>query len=121
MNNTDKEIINEYENYLIRVKIDTNNIYDSIKKLDDVKKYESIVKLELEKLENLSEEYKLYDSNYESLMIKMGKFAVGLRKIENLNVDSDINKKLIEKFINYNSAFEELQRRNIMKDAYVWK
>ena len=49
MNNTDKEIINEYENYLIRVKIDTNNIYDSIKKLDDVKKYESIVKLELEK------------------------------------------------------------------------
>lgn len=116
-----EKIIDDYRNYLIRMKVDIKKIYTNTTKIEDIRKYEKSAKFKLDKLEKLSEEYKLYDSNYEEFMIAMGKFALGINKINELSIDDKDNELFIDKFTGFNNRFEELEQRNIMKDAYVWK
>ncbi|RDY28172.1 hypothetical protein CHL78_006170 [Romboutsia weinsteinii] len=120
MNKSDRLIINEYKNYFIR-KTSTATIYMDIKTINDIKSYEYFAVSSLEDLEELSTEYKLYDSSYEEFRIAMGKFALGLSKSYKLGIDIKDKEKFIDTFLNLNSRFEELERKNIMKDAYVWK
>lgn len=120
MNKINK-IINEYENYLIKLKGNIDKIYSDIKIKEDIKTYESFAKSRLYELEELSKDYKLYDSNYEEFMIAMGKLAVGLKKLDKLGVDVKYKEEFLEMFFDLHTKFEDLQCRNIMKDAYVWK
>ncbi|MGL4913528.1 MAG: hypothetical protein ACRC3Y_13980 [Romboutsia sp.] len=121
----DKKIINEYENYLLKLKLDTSRINRNIQIINDLNSYKNDSKLKLEKLERLSIDHKLYDKNYEEFRIAMGKFAVGLNKLDNKLDNLQINykeiKNIVDIFLNFNDRFEELEQRNIMKDAYVCK
>ncbi len=121
MNKTARMTINEYKNYLIRSKFNTTQIYMNIKTIDDIKLYESSAKTNLEELEKLSIEYKLYDKNYDEFRIAMGKFAMAINKMDKLKIDIKYKAKFIDIFLNFNEIFEDLERKNIMKDVYVWK
>lgn len=121
MNNTGREIINEYKNYFIRSKFNTSEIYMSIKTIEDIRSYENCASSNLEELEKLSTEYKLYDSSYEEFRLIMGKFALALSKTFKLGIGIKDKQKFIDKFLDFNTRFEDLERKNIMKDAYVWK
>lgn len=121
MNKTARMTINEYKNYLIRSNFNTTQIYMNIKTIDDIKLYESSAKTNLEELEKLSIEYKLYDKNYDEFRIAMGKFAMAINKMDKLKIDIKYKAKFIDVFLNFNEIFEDLERKNIMKDVYVWK
>lgn len=121
MNKIARMTINEYKNYLIRSKFNTTKIYMNIKTIDDIKLYEISAKTNLEELEKLSIEYKLYDKNYDEFRIAMGKFAMAINKMDKLKIDIKYKAKFIDIFLNFNDIFEDLERKNIMKDVYVWK
>ncbi len=121
MNKTARTMINEYKNYLIRSNFNTTQIYMNIKTIDDIKLYESSAKTNLEALEKLSIEYKLYDKNYDEFRIAMGKFAMAINKMDKLKIDIKYKEKFIDIFLNFNEIFEDLESKNIMKDVYVWK
>ena len=69
MNQNDKIIINEYRNNLIMLKVNTTKVNMSIKSIDDIKIYEEECKLNLNKLETLSKDHKLYEKDYDDLVI----------------------------------------------------
>lgn len=121
MNKTARITINEYKNYLIRSKFNTTKIYMNIKTIDDIKLYEISAKTNLEELEKLSIDYKLYDKNYDEFRIAMGKFAMAINKMDKLKINNKDKAKFIDIFLNFNYIFEDLERKNIMKDVYVWK
>lgn len=116
-----KKIINEYENYLLKLKLDISKISRSVQIINDLNSYKNDTKSKLEKLERLSIDHKLYDKNYEEFRISMGKFAVGLNKLDDLHKNNKEIQNIVDIFLNFNDRFEELEQRNIMKDAYVWK
>ena len=89
--------------------------------LDDIKKYYKETLEELNKLEELDKEYKLYDKHYEEFRISMGKFALGLSKSFKLKLNDKDKSELTNKFIELNNKFEVLFKKNIIKDVYVWK
>lgn len=105
-----KDIIEYYKNYLLK-----KNKYDEKVIEEDINVFEKQSKLSLNELLKKSEEYKLYDKDYEHFMYNMGKFAILLNKLESTN-DS-----YMKVFLELNYTFEELQQRNIMKDAYIWR
>ncbi|MEG1411317.1 MAG: hypothetical protein RR904_06625 [Bacilli bacterium] len=121
MNKTFINTIDYYKEYLQKKNIDINDVNINTKTLENIKHYEVDAKLELEKLEYLSEEYKLYDSDYNEFMIAMGKLAIGLYNIKDLSVDNNNEKMLIDIFLDIHYRFESLEQRNIMKDVYIWK
>ena len=121
MSGDNRTLINEYKNYLIRSNINTTNINMGIKDIYDIKVYEKEAKDNLEKIERLSKEYKLYDKDYEEFRISMGKFAIGLSKTHKLKLNAKEKVNLTLAFLEFNDSFEELMRKNIVKDAYVWK
>lgn len=121
MNVNNKKIINEYKNYLIKTIENSTEINRNIKDLKDINEYKKESQLALVKLETLSTEYKLYDKNYEEFRLAMGKYAIGISKSFKLKLSDSYKIKLIDEFIKLNEQFEELFRKNIMKDAYVWK
>lgn len=121
MSQIDRMIINEYKNYLIRSGLNTTQIYMNIKNIEDLKVYENSAKYNLDELEKLSTEYKLYDKNYDEFRIAMGKFAMAINKMDKLKIDIKNKKKFIDSFLDTNNKFEELVQKNIMKDAYIWK
>ena len=63
MNINHKNLINEYRNYLIMLKVNTTKVNMSIKSIDDIKIYEEECKLNLNKLETLSKDHKLYEKD----------------------------------------------------------
>ena len=63
MNINYKNLINEYRNYLIMLKVNTTKVNMSIKSIDDIKIYEEECKLNLNKLETLSKDHKLYEKD----------------------------------------------------------
>ncbi|WP_455538404.1 hypothetical protein [Terrisporobacter sp.] len=115
-----KEIILYYKNYLIKKK-GANLSKVNIKSNDTIKEYMKDTKRKLKELEKLSEKYKLYDDNYNDFMIAMGKLAIYLEKIDELNENNQFNEKIKMEFLNMHNTFEELEQINIMKDVYVWK
>lgn len=117
----DRMLINEYKNYLIKSKINTTEINMNIKNVNDINLYKEESRFNLDKLEILSKNHKLYDKDYEDFRIVMGKFALGLSKSHKLNLNDQDKSKLNLEFLDLNDQFEELMRKNIVKDAYVWK
>ena len=117
----DRTIINEYKNYLIKNIENSTDINKNIKSIDDIKNYCKEALLEFKKLEELDNEYKLYDKNYEEFRLAMGKFALGLSKAFKLKLSNKDKEQLSITFIELNNKFEVLFRKNIMKDVYVWK
>ncbi len=115
-----KEIILYYKNYLLK-KEKANLCEINIKSNENIKKYMENSRNKLRELENLSENYKLYDDNYNDFMIAMGKLALYLEKISEENKNSQFNEEIKIDFLNMHNIFEELEQRNIMKDVYVWK
>ena len=115
-----KEIILYYKNYLLK-KEKANLCEINIKSNENIKKYMENSRNKLRELENLSENYKLYDDNYNDFMIAMGKLALYLEKISEENKNNQFNEEIKIDFLNMHSIFEELEQRNIMKDVYVWK
>ena len=115
-----KEIILYYKNYLLK-KEKANLCEINIKSNENIKKYMENSRNKLRELENLSENYKLYDDNYNDFMIAMGKLALYLEKISEENKNNQFNEEIKIYFLNMHSIFEELEQRNIMKDVYVWK
>lgn len=115
-----KEIILYYKNYLLK-KEKSNLFKINIKSNESIKQYIKNSRNKLRELENLSENYKLYDDNYNDFMIAMGKLALYLEKISEENKNSQFNEEIKIDFLNMHSIFEELEQRNIMKDVYVWK
>ena len=115
-----KEIILYYKNYLL--KKEKANLFEiNIKSNENIKKYMENSRNKLRELENLSENYKLYDDNYNDFMIAMGKLALYLEKISEENKNNQFNEEIKMDFLNMHSIFEELEQKNIMKDVYVWK
>ncbi len=102
--------IKYYENYLLKT---NKEIEKTLNKNIDI--YEKEAKVSLEKLLRKSKEYKLYDKDYEEFMMNMGKLAISLSKLK------ENQSYYITIFLQMNDVFEELQQKNIMKDAYVWK
>ncbi len=117
----DRKIINEYKNYLIKNAENSTIINKNIKSIDDIRNYYNEALLQLNNLEELDKEYKLYDKNYEEFRLAMGKFALGLNKSFKLKINDKDKKELISEFINLNNNFEVLFQKNIIKDVYVWK
>lgn len=117
----DRTIINEYKNYLIKNIENSTDINKNIKSIDDIKNYCKEALLEFDKLEELDNEYKLYDKNYEEFRLAMGKFALGLNKAFKLKLSNKDKEQLRITFIELNNKFEVLFRKNIIKDVYVWK
>ena len=132
-----KEIILYYKNYLLK-KEKANLCEINIKSNENIKKYMENSRNKLRELENLSENYKLYDDNYNDFMIAMGKLALYLEKISEENKNNQFNEEIKMDFLNIHyspedifagkidflnmhSIFEELEQKNIMKDVYVWK
>ena len=115
-----QEIILYYKNYLLK-KEKANLCEINIKSNENIKKYMENSRNKLRELENLSENYKLYDDNYNDFMIAMGKLALYLEKISEENKNNQFNEEIKIDFLNMHSIFEELEQRNIMKDVYVWK
>ena len=121
MNQNDKILINDYRNYLIMLKVNTNKVNMSIKSIDDIKIYEEECKLNLNKLETLSKDHKLYEKDYDDFRVSMGKFAIGLSKFRKLKISDKEKLRLTKVFLDLNESFEDLMQRNIIKDAYIWK
>ena len=118
MNINYKNLINEYRNYLIMLKVNTTKV---IKSIDDIKIYEEECKLNLNKLETLSKDHKLYEKDYDDFRVSMGKFAIGLSKFHKLKISDKEKLRLTKVFLEFNESFEDLMQRNIIKDAYIWK
>ena len=116
-----KNLINEYRNYLIILKVNTTKVNMSIKNTDDIKLYEEESKINLNKLEILSKDHKLYEKDYDDFRISMGKFAIGLSKFHKLKISDKEKLRLTKVFLDFNESFEDLMQRNIIKDAYIWK
>ena len=120
MEETLKEIISHYKNYLNKkdknYKFDMNNT-----SYKDIKLKEEKTKNELKILEDLSHKYKLYDENYNKFMISMGELSFKIENIDKINIDNENKKIIIDEFLNMHNSFEELEQINIMKDVYVWK
>ena len=121
MNINYKNLINEYRNYLIMLKVNTTKVNMSIKSIDDIKIYEEECKLNLNKLETLSKDHKLYEKDYDDFRVSMGKFAIGLSKFHKLKISDKEKLRLTKVFLDLNESFEDLMQRNIIKDAYIWK
>lgn len=121
MNKVDMDIIDDYKNHLIKSNINTAKIKAKINTIENLKSYEHCAKCSLKKLEKLSIEYKLYDSNYDEFRIAMGKFALGINKLDKFSISIKDKQEFIDTFLNINDIFEDLQQQNIMKDVYVWK
>ena len=121
MSINDRIIINEYKNYLIKNIEFSTEINRNIKSIYDIKKYYKEALEELDNLEELDKEYKLYDKHYEDFRLSMGKFALGLSKSFKLKLNDKDKSELTNKFIELNNKFEVLFKKNIIKDVYVWK
>ena len=117
MNINHKNLINEYRNYLIMLKVNTTKVNMSIKSIDDIKIYEEECKLNLNKLETLSKDHKLYEKDYDDFRVSMGKFAIGLSKFHKLKISDKEKLRLTKVFLEFNESFEDLMQRNIIKDA----
>lgn len=110
MDKHQQQIINEYVSYLTDVK-------EEYIEIDNLKIYEKDAHVEFKKLNRLDEKNKLYDKNYESFRLSMGKLAAVINILEDSNSEKI---KFVKIFIKLNDEFENLMQRNIMKDAYVW-
>ena len=117
MNINHKILINDYRNYLIMLKVNTTKVNMSIKSIDDIKIYEEECKLNLNKLETLSKDHKLYEKDYDDFRVSMGKFAIGLSKFHKLKISDKEKLRLTKVFLDLNESFEDLMQRNIIKDA----
>jgi len=106
----DNNIIKYYEDYLLKTNKEVEKTLNK-----NISVYEKEAKVSLEKLVTKSNEYKLYDKDYEEFMMNMGKLAISLSKLK------ENQSYYITTFLQMNDVFEELQQKNIMKDAYVWK
>ena len=80
-----------------------------------------LCKLNLNKLETLSKDHKLYEKDYDDFRVSMGKFAIGLSKFHKLKISDKEKLRLTKVFLEFNESFEDLMQRNIIKDAYIWK
>lgn len=115
-----EEIISYYKDFLIK------KIGKDVEKIEfisseDIIFYERKTKNQFEILEELSSKYKLYDENYNEFMISMGKFSLGVEKLDKLKIDDKFEERIKKEFLNLHDLFEELEQTNIMKDVYVWK
>ena len=93
-----KEIILYYKNYLLK-KEKANLCEINIKSNENIKKYMENSRNKLRELENLSENYKLYDDNYNDFMIAMGKLALYLEKISEENKNNQFNEEIKIDFV----------------------
>ena len=114
-------LIDYYKDYIKKKDISTNKIYKNINNKETINKYYVKVTSELNKLEDLSKTFKLYDSDYNDFMIAMGKFALAIEKLLDLNFDKICEEDMLNSFVNIHERFEDLEQINIMKDVYVWK
>ena len=114
-------LIDYYKDYIKKKDININKIYKNINNEETINKYYIKVASELNKLEDLSKTFKLYDSDYNDYMIAMGKFALAIEKLLELNFDKMCEEDMLNSFVDIHERFEDLEQINIMKDVYVWK
>lgn len=114
-------LIDYYKDYIKKKDININKIYKNINNEETINKYYIKVTSELNKLEDLSKTFKLYDSDYNDYMIAMGKFALAIEKLLELNFDKMCEEDMLNSFVDIHERFEDLEQINIMKDVYVWK
>lgn len=115
-----KEIISYYKNYLMK-KIDSYMDKMKIISNEDIINYEKDAKNKFKTLEDLSSKYKLYDENYNEFMISMGRLALGIEQLDEFKIDNKSKDRIISQFLSLHELFEELEQINIMKDVYIWK
>ena len=120
MNQNNKALINEYRNYLIMLKINTTEVNMGIKSIDDINICKEECRVNLNNLQILSKEKKLYEKDYDDFRISMGKFAIGLSKFHKLKLTHREKETLNKEFLQLSEDFEELMQRNLLKDAYIW-
>ena len=114
-------LIDYYKDYIKKKHISINNIYKNINNEETINKYYIKVTSELNKLEDLSKTFKLYDSDYNDYMIAMGKFALAIEELLELDFDKMCEEDILNSFVDIHERFEDLEQINIMKDVYVWK
>ena len=120
MNQKRKALINEYRDYLVMLNIKTTEVNMSIKTIDDINRYKEECIGNLNDLEKLNKEIKLYEKDYDNFRISMGKFAIGLSKFYKLKLSEKEKENLNNTFIELSEKFEELMQKNIIKDVYIW-
>ena len=120
MNQKIKTLINEYRKYLIMLNINTTQVNMGIKTVDDINIYKEECILNLNELQELSKEKKLYEKDYDYFRISMGKLAIGISKFHKLKLTYKEKEILNKEFLQLNEDFEELMQRNLLKDAYIW-
>ena len=114
-------LIDYYKDYIKKKDISINKIYKNINNEETINKYYIKVTSELNKLEDLSKTFKLYDSDYNDYMIAMGKFALAIEELLELDFDKMCEEDILNSFVDIHERFEDLEQINIMKDVYVWK
>ena len=120
MNQKIKTLINEYRKYLIMLNINTTQVNMGIKTVDDINIYKEECILNLNELQELSKEKKLYEKDYDYFRISMGKLAIGISKFHKLKLTYKEKENLNKEFLQLSEYFEELMQRNLLKDAYIW-
>jgi hypothetical protein len=120
MNQKRKALINEYRDYLVMLNIKTTEVNMSIKTIEDINRYKEECINNLNDLEKLNKEIKLYEKDYDNFRISMGKFAMGLSKFHKLKLSEKEKENLNNIFIELSEKFEELMQKNIIKDVYIW-
>lgn len=120
MNQKRKALINEYRDYLVMLNIKTTEVNMSIKTIEDINRYKEECISNLNDLEKLNKEIKLYEKDYDNFRISMGKFAMGLSKFHKLKLSEKEKENLNNIFIELSEKFEELMQKNIIKDVYIW-
>jgi len=120
MNQKIKVLINEYRNYLIMLNINTTQVNMGIKTVDDINIYKEECILNLNELQELSKEKKLYEKDYDYFRISMGKLAIGISKFHKLKLTYKEKENLNKEFLQLSDDFEELMQKNLIKDAYIW-
>lgn len=120
MNQKRKALINEYRDYLVMLNIKTTEVNMSIKAIEDINRYKEECINNLNDLEKLNKEIKLYEKDYDNFRISMGKFAIGISKFHKLKLTHKEKETLNKEFLQLSEDFEELMQKNLIKDAYIW-
>ncbi|MDK2584235.1 hypothetical protein QOZ83_00050 [Romboutsia sedimentorum] len=109
-----------YRNELRKCNINENLIRMDIKSFEDIKKYGEYSTNSLESLEEYSRKYKLVEDNYKNFKQEMGKFAIGLDKVDFLKIEEENQNSINNKFIKLDKRFRKIESNNMMKDDDCW-
>ncbi len=102
-------LVKSYYNKYAKLKINKHSVWRKIKSIDDLNDLEYASKKSLKDLYELNKkQYNLQEVDYKYYYRAMCEFAIGLNKMDSLEIDDIVKSKFIDSFNNIHNKFEEL-------------